>query len=154
MHKHFSFKGPPNFTDFYCFIFQFGKSKLSLRAEWWRNWILAPLDSVGIPNKRVWSAADAALLCTNGNFFNFLWLCIDSNLKTNTRSDSKIIFIRIWFQSEKSLMTCLRFVSKKFSMTLTRRTCDLTRDSRNMARPYHCSELYRMNDGFGETWWL
>jgi len=24
MHKHFSFKGPPNFTDFYCLIFQLG----------------------------------------------------------------------------------------------------------------------------------
>jgi len=24
MYKHFSFKGPNSFTDFWCFIFQFG----------------------------------------------------------------------------------------------------------------------------------
>jgi len=30
MHKDFSFKGPPNVTNFWCFIFQFGKSNLSL----------------------------------------------------------------------------------------------------------------------------
>jgi len=46
MHKHFSFKGPPNFIDFECFIFQFGGSNLSVGLSGDGTEFWAPCDSV------------------------------------------------------------------------------------------------------------
>jgi len=50
MYKCFSFKWSPNFTDFQCFIFQFGGSKFFWVAKWWGVWILGPCGSIPPPN--------------------------------------------------------------------------------------------------------
>jgi len=38
MHKHFSFKEPPNFTSSASY-FNLGDRCFHWRAKWWRDWI-------------------------------------------------------------------------------------------------------------------